>query len=541
MKFMRQIKTRRRSRKNMILPKKHTAFPFLPILFKILFPVFVVIIMMLCLRGVAGNPDDTTLNTPYYKAAGPFELSPESGRFALTYSMVENHSFNFSIPIARFVTPDLGYWKGRYVSLFAPGVSLLAIPGYIIGKLFDVSQVGSFAIIALFAIGNLFLIKRIAQKLGASPIAATLGGMVFLFATPAFAYGVNLYEHHISTFLILLTSYILLKTKKTWKDYFAIWFLYGISISVDYPNLLLLLPIGIATTFSLLQIENVSQKIKISIKPIFLLGFLGAVVPFCIFAFINIKSYGSPFRLAGSVPYVSQLDASGNPVLPKKSSIKSLAQLSDVGAQSVVNFFQTRNLLNGFYIHLLSPDRGILYFTPVILLGIFGFVIAYRKKLLYINLFLSIIGVNILLYSMWGDPWGGWAFGSRYLIPTYAIMAIFIAIVLTSWRRKWFFILPFWLLFLYAIGVNTLGALTTSTNPPKVQVLSLEALSGHQEKYTYMRNWDSLQKNNTKSFVYQTFLKNDISTTFYFYYISGSIGIVITGLLLALILKKHEK
>ncbi|HUN01924.1 MAG TPA: hypothetical protein PLS00_03635, partial [Niabella sp.] len=68
--------------------------------------IFVVVIMMGSIRGIAGNPTAEELNSPIWKEQGPFELSPERGRFALTYSVLEDQSVIFSIPAARFVTPD---------------------------------------------------------------------------------------------------------------------------------------------------------------------------------------------------------------------------------------------------------------------------------------------------------------------------------------------------------------------------------------------------------------------------------------------------
>ena len=156
--------------------------------------------------------------------------------------------------------------------------------------------------------------------------------------------------------------------------------------------------------------------------------------------------------------------------------------------------------------HLFSPDRGVLIYTPVILFGIVGIFVLYKKNNQMLALLLAIIGVNILLYSMFGS--GGWAFGARYLIPSYALMAIFIAIALTHFRRNLLFILFFLSFMFYSVWVNALGAITTSRNPPKVEAIPLEKISGVEEKYTYARNFDYLHANRSKSLVFQTFAKN---------------------------------
>src|ERR1700733_3990891 len=154
----------------------------------ILLVLFVAVILVLSVRGLPGNPTPAQLNTATWVNNGPFELSPERGRFALLYSIVEDHSFHLQPALAKFTAPDVGYWNHAYVSIFAPSISLLAVPGYIIGRYFGDSQFGAFAWMSLFALFNVLLIRIIAIRLGANPIAASIAALTFLFATPAYAY-----------------------------------------------------------------------------------------------------------------------------------------------------------------------------------------------------------------------------------------------------------------------------------------------------------------------------------------------------------------
>jgi phosphotransferase system glucose/maltose/N-acetylglucosamine-specific IIC component len=125
---------------------------------------------------------------------------------------------------------------------------------------------------------------------------------------------------------------------------------------------------------------------------------------------------------------------------------------------------------------------------------------------------------------MWGDPWGGWAFGSRYMIPTYALLAIFIAIALTKYKKNFLFLLLFLTLFLFSAFVNTAGALSSSANPPKVEVLELEALSHMQQKYTFTRNLDFLRvTGKSKSFIFITYAQKHISAWYYFLAVYGAV------------------
>ncbi len=504
--------------------------------------LFCAVILGFSLRGIAGNPTSAVINQPEWKENGPFELSPERGRFALALSMIENNSFFYSLPIARFATPDLGFKNGNYVSLFAPGVSFLIIPGFWLGNMLGAGQVGAYAVIALFAFANIFLLRSIAIKLGANSIAATLGSLIFIFATPAFAYGVNLYQHHISTFLILFALYLLI-SRNGFISLALIWLLFAASIPVDYPNLVLMAPIGIAALGKFILVTKKEEITKINIKFLYAFSFLGVVIPLAFFMWFNSSSYGNPLQLSGTVPGVKAIDQYGKPTTPQGVDSNNADSLLNPTRQqkSAIKFFQPREMLNGFYIHFFSPDRGVIYYAPVVLFGIAGILLAIKKKVKTISVLVGIIGANILLYSMWGDPWGGWAFGSRYLIPSYAILSIFIALLLTYWKRKMIFLLIFLPVAFYSIAVNTLGAITTSAIPPQVQILSLEKISGIVQRYTYQRNWEFLLAGDSKSFVYQTFLKPYISAVEFYQILTVSIFIVVGGILFYYALTSRRK
>jgi len=81
----------------------------------------------------------------------------------------------------------------------------------------------------------------------------------------------------------------------------------------------------------------------------------------------------------------------GAPVLwliyPKPTSLPQVTK-RDEAQGSIFTAFKPRNMLNGFYILLVSPDRGVLVFTPVMLLGIIGILIANKKKVPYMSVLL---------------------------------------------------------------------------------------------------------------------------------------------------------
>lgn len=510
-------------------------------LLPIFFIIFTIVILALTIRGLAGNPDPDMLNSPVWKENGPFELSPERGRFTLLYSIVENKSFYFSVSLARFAVPDLGYKNGHYVSLFAPAVSFFAMPGYIIGKYFNISQVGTYSVVALFALLNIILIYLICIRLGANRIASLLAAGTFLFATPAFSYSASLYEHHFSTFLILFSLYVLLRWDNFW-SVTIIWFCCALSIPVDNPNVFFMAPIGIYALGRLFIFKKQENKLKLNIRLFRLVTFLGLVIPLVIFGYVNYKSYGSPFQLAGTVGSVSEINTNGNPTAPKTATPANIDKLThpDTQQKSVIRFFKSRNLLNGMYILFFSPDRGTIEFAPIVILSLFGIMGMYKKNTNITILLCEICVIVILLYSMWGDPWGGWAFGPRYLIPAFAVLSIFIGFALTKFKKNSLFLIFFLLLFSYSTYVNTIGVLTSNANPPQLEVLNLEKITGRQEKYTYERDLDLLKNNSSKSYVWQTFAKKTYGALQYFYTILFSILLVHVFLLTLLLLDKKE-
>lgn len=500
---------------------------------------FCSLVLLLSLRGIAGNPNLAMLNQDRWKDGGPLELSPERGRYALLYSVVENHSLRFSVDLARFVMPDVAYTDdGHYASLFAPAVSFISIPGYFIGRYFGIAQVGSFAVIAVFALLNFWLIRQISILVGANSIAATLAGFIFLFATPAFSYAVTLYQHHISTFLILMSIYLLLRHRNIFSFIF-VWILIAFSVTVDYPNFFMMLPVGIFTIYQAISAQKVNGQIKVDIAILKVLSFAGVIVPLLFFFWFNMASYGNPFQLSGTLRRATQIGAKGEPVNNKKILVNTKnGGGTDTSNEVALSFFVNRNITNGMYILFLSPDRGMLVFTPIILSGFAGFIWALKRRNSYVPLFFSVLGFNILIYSMWGDPWGGWAFGARYLIPGYAMLAIFIALLLTYWRRKNLFLLSFFMVLNYSIAVNTLGALTSNKNPPKVEAVAMEQAYHIAQPYSFDRNMNMLDANVSKSFAFTAYAHKYMSA--WSFYIIITVLLILTSGIIIFLLRVKE-
>lgn len=496
------------------------------------------VVLVLCIKGAPGNPTSDELATPKWKDEGIFELSPERGRFALTYSFIEDHSFQFTDSVAHFAAPDVAIAKGQFVSLFAPTVSFIVMPGYVLGRYLGYSQVGAFAIITLFALCNAFLIKLICDKLGIHKVAGTLASVIFLFATPAFAYATTLYQHHISTFLILLSIYLLLSSKKLW-SLCIIWFLCALSISVDNPNLFLMFPIGLVALTQIISVVPTPKAFKVDIRVLGIATMIVMIIPIGMFLYLNKESYGNPFQLAGTAASADKI-ISGD-AADISAGKQNQEQTDSNDGKSALGFFKTRNLPHGMYIHLFSEDRGILYFTPILFIGIIGLYYLSKDNPTAAGIFASIIAIDLVLYSMWGDPYGGWAFGSRYMIPAYALLSILVAEALS--KVKWnpiIGILVYGVLG-YSLFVNIVGALTTNRIPPKVEADNLSLLSGKAEYYNYRRGIQFLNENNSKALLFEYYADNYITAWKYLSIVAAIIGVYATALVVTLAFSKKNK
>lgn len=495
--------------------------------------------VLLSVKSQLGYPQITALNSNDWTENGPLELSPERSRFALLYSLVENRSFQFTPEVARLATPDLGYKNGKFVSLFAPGTSILMIPGYVLGSKFDASHLGATLVISLFALFNTMLIWKLVIMLGGSKLSGFIASFIFITATPAFNYAGIIYQHHLSSFMLLSALSLSLMPVSLLR-LGLILFIFTFSAIIDVPNAFFMLPIVIYCAWRLIKIELTKKMIKISFNPVYLISGLFALVPILIYFGINYASYGNAFQLSNTVTHIQALDEKGLPVIGRGADERARSDIANLESRkrSALNFFKARHLINGLYAFTVSPDRGVLIFTPIVILGVLGLFELYKKKPKFAQVLIGIIIINLLVYSMRSDPWGGWAFGSRYLIPSYAILSLTLGMALDVYRRKLLFILPVILLAGYSIYVNTSGALSTSANPPQVEVLGLEVLTNRQERFSFDRNIEYLQNGKSKSFIYKTFLKETISPWDYYRIVAGALSAIFLISILLLFTRK---
>jgi hypothetical protein len=481
---------------------------------------------LLAFRGLPGE-DGKPLRFQDYSdyhtfPTSPFEVTNSNSRYSLIESIVERHTLFFTDAQAKFSAPDIVYYQGRFFSIFTPGISFLAIPFYLLGKAINLTQFVTFQFNILVLLVNILLIVRLSQRFGVSIYAGLLGGLVYAFATNSLSYALSLSQHQFSAALVLLALLNASAPRRTLVNNLTLGILFSLGIIVDIPNLFTLLPMILYVAFR--HFELLSHKLKVNLRLAALA--LGTLPLMVLFLWYN-------YTLTGSFTKLGQtIGRSDYP--PKEEKIEANIWDNPYGYSRPVLPLGTRLQLNGFYQLLVSNERGWFYYSPVVALGLLGLYIGLKNpstRNLSVLSF-STIFVTIVLYSMHGDPWGGWAFGSRYMIPSSAVSAAGLALAFSWYGRRLLFVLVFAVLTIYSVTVSSSGALTTTLIPPKVEAIYFT----NPQLYTYQLNLDYIfTRSLTGSLAYHWFLKNYIDVkTFYFVFTGIALGMIASTYLLAL-------
>ena len=431
------------------------------------------------LKAVVGNVDAQSglPNDPsVFGSIGPYESSHERSSFAVVLAMASYHDVSLTQPLADFGSPDVGYYKGKFYSFFPPGLAVLGYPLYLLGQHFNLAVVFTYGLVPVMSICALivlFFICRHVFKFSASlsVIAVTILGIGTIF----WNYSITLYQH-IPTILLLFGSFYSAWRfrqggRTSWVWAVLVWTCYALGPLFDYPNLMLLLPVIVyffasSVTYSK---PRSGQGFTVGIQKAFVFGAIAAVLVFGAQLYYNYRVFGNWKIYSNVLPRYDQKTYSYTQ-LSSQDTEQIAAQKSEVSS-----IFREVNLPNGIYILTVSVDKGLFLYMPIFLLSLLGMYVV-RKKITYeIATLLGVVGVNLLLYASFGDPWGGLSYGPRYLLPSIAVLPIFIGLWISSLGKfEWLGRIATFALFAYSSGVALLGAVTRNVVFPKNEALYVD-------------------------------------------------------------------
>jgi len=477
----------------------------------------------LTIKGIYGNPEINTVKTKYEGSTNPLELSPERGRFAHVMALGEYGRYDLNPKLTELAYPDVGFYKGRFYSYFAPGIAFMASPFYMLGKQYNLAQVFTFSFISLASILAIVFIFLIAREILKLPIwASMLASLIFAFSSTAWSYATTLYQHHLTVLFIVSGFYAAWKFKEingyhwpklgkltaSWFWECFVWIAYALAITVDYPNAILMLPVMVYYLINAFSLNETSTTWKINFRTSILWTMTVFILLTGTHLYFNKINFGGWLNLSGELTGYKLLVE--NNIDPNDPNIEQL--IDGLGREkSALGFFSENRIARGFHILTFSSDRGLFLYAPIFILGIIGIIQTLRKNIsMEIMILLALILVNVFLYSSWGDPWGGWAYGPRYLIPTMSILALFTAYALAIGPKiilKKLIAVP---LLFYSTIIALLGALTTNAVPPKIEAIPLDA------DWNYFFNAPLIEQERTGSFLFKEYYHNFMTLQEYF-------------------------
>lgn len=478
--------------------------------------IFIIILIgsiyyLLTIRGTWDSSSSLDLNS--IQATSPFESSHERATYVNALSIIYNHTSELSQQYANFASPDVGIYKGKFYSYFPPGISYFMIPFYQLGQPFNLAQVSSYSSISLLAVLNLFLIYKI--SVNTFKISKSLGifvALIFGFASTNWSYSITIYQHSATVFLMLLAFYSAwryrVEKRIGWVWAIIVWASYGLSVFVDYPNGILLSPVMIYFLISSLNIHEDQTEYKISLRLSLFATSIIFILLTALFIYYNSITFGNWKILTNLLPRYN------TSTLQNTQTIDTTTLEQQNAKKPGFTLLSENLIINGLYEILFAPDKGLFFFSPIFIIGLLGVLISIKRYNFERSTLLAIIILNIIFYASFGDPYGGWSFGPRYIIPSIAALSIFVGLFLKEFTKLHVVTkLVTFLLFSISCAVSLLGALTTNTVPPKVEADYLHI------KYSFFYNLDYLIGGQSDSFIYNTFFKQSINLLNFYLFI----------------------
>ena len=331
-------------------------------------------------------------------------------RYELTRSIVEKQEL--SIPSNIEGTKGI---DGKDYSLYGLGLPILAVPFYLVGKVFGRSPeiVASFVSLLNPFVGaaTVAVVFLFSTALGYTRRASLIVAIFYGLGTFAWPLAKQPFDHTVETFFVLLSVYsmVLYTINNKLKCIIISAVFFGIAVNtrlvsvLAFPSLLILMSSNRGTHINFSESRN---KYILSI-----MVFIAALLPFAsIVLLYNLIRFGSMFE-TGFQLY----------------SIKTGTE-----------FFSGTSLVNGLYGFLLSPGKGFFYYSPITLLYFFALIPFYKKQKVIALSFSILIMSYIIFHSKLFYWHGDWAWGPRYLlaITPYFVLPIGEILDFDRWQKK---------------------------------------------------------------------------------------------------------
>jgi hypothetical protein len=342
--------------------------------------------------------------------SGGFGNPNELSRYQAVIAAVERGTFEISEELRTLGShEDVAAVGEKRYSNKAPGLILAAIPVYRILRVFlPAPESGTSPILAALRVltvsaVSLLALWRFGRRLarGPNPAAAPLVVYAAAFGTGYVFYARSFFSHAWTAALLFLAWDRILAAEEAGTSrrvsipYLAAGFLAGLAAISEYPVLLMA---------GLLALRCAARRNGRALT----LFVAGLAVPLAALAAYDTMCFGAPWILS--------------------SSLEALPEYRELAARGLFGFGLPRR---DVALHLLvGPSRGVLLFSPFVLWIVPGFLRWWRSREARPDFWLCLGGLVLFFVAMTAYPnWhGGWALGSRYLLPV-----LFFAVFPIAW------------------------------------------------------------------------------------------------------------
>jgi len=369
------------------------------------------------------------LSSVYYATVSGITSSNDGSHYALVRTIVENHSFALKQFDDYAEGNDIAITEdGRLFSDRPPGTALAGTLFYSAGGFFPKpleelpsrhdAQNPRLAYVLMLPVfagaGTAVVLYALMRLLDIGRLAAVLAVLMFSLGTVHWKYSSVLFSHALSSFLVVLAVYMVMRFVRQGEGQVVVFgllgFLLGFSVLTEYSNGLLVI---ILLGYLILNSRQKEWR-KMAGSLAFLIG--GGLISALFLAIYNNVNFGNPLKLSYSYainyPWASSFVTTFN--YPLSAGLKGLL----IGGTG-----------DGWCGGPPCSNQGLFYLSPILLLAIPGWICFFRAARRECLLTAVLFFVYLLLFAR-HRTYHGFTADGRYLTPFLGLLAIPLAYTL---------------------------------------------------------------------------------------------------------------
>ena len=361
------------------------------------------------------------LSSFYFATVSGITSSNDGSHYALTRTMVENHTFALMQFDNYAEGNDIAIRDGVFYSDRPPGTAVLSTLFYTLANYLpdpltplpsrhDAENPRLFYVMLLPVLAGAstaVLLYLFLRQQGVTMAGAGTAVIMFSLGTAQWKYSTVLFSHALSGFLVLLAVHTAVQLRRDssqkWSRYLFLGFVLGFSVLVEYSNGLLVVLVGL---FVFGRLRSGWWKRWWATAVPFAIG---GLIPAAFLAYYDTVNFGSPLTLsyayAINYPWAGNFASTFNwPLLP--------------GLQALLVWGE-----GGGWCNPTCYNQGLFLLSPIMLLALPGFWFYFRRARRPFWLTTTIFLVYLLLFAKHFTSHGFTGDG-RYLVPYLSLLAI---------------------------------------------------------------------------------------------------------------------